>query len=196
MVAAHRVKQDRNQSADRRDQRKPQDRIPRCEGSGQRIKVDRPHREAMPAENRRAARQFYKPLPGPAAPVHRIGSSVTTTRPTLRLATVEQARVDLAEHRVECAVCNGRARCETGRDLEIRLRQTFATWTLTREQKSHQEEAQLAAEQRKAKERVHTRVAQWRQATKRADVLRQPIPDGAAPQGALDVPLMTLHPTR
>src|SRR4051812_39354698 len=39
MVAAHRAEPRSNQPADRRGQRKAQDRVPRCEGSGQRIKV-------------------------------------------------------------------------------------------------------------------------------------------------------------
>jgi hypothetical protein len=196
MIAAHRAEPRSNQPADRRDQRKPQDRVPRCEGSGQRIKVDRRHREAMPAENRRAARQFYKPLPGPTAPVHRIGSDVKEARPQLRLVTVERARLELAEHRTGCAVCDGRVRCETGRDLEVRLRETFATWALVREQKRRQEEAELAAEQRTNKEHVQARVGQWRRAVRRADALRQQIPAGAAPQESPDVPLETLRPTR
>jgi hypothetical protein len=196
MIAAHRAKPRSNQPADNSGRRKPQDWVPRCEGSGQRIKVDRRHREAMPAENRRAAQQFYKPLPGPAVPVHRIGSSVTAAPPQLRPGTVERARGELAEHRVDCTVCNGRVRCETGRELEIRLRETFATWTLTREQRSRREEAQLASEQRKTKEHAPARVGQWRRAMRRADALKQPIPAGAAPQDGPDVPLRTLHPMR
>jgi hypothetical protein len=185
MIAAHRAKP-----------RVGQERLPRCEGSGQRIKLDRRHREAMPAQTRRAARQFYKPLPGPATPVHRIGTADKATRPALRLTVVERARKELAEHRSTCEVCDGRVRCGTGRDLEIRLRETLATWTLVLEQNSRRAEAELAAEQRRNKELLQTRVGQWREATRRAEALQQPIPAGEAPKDGPDVPQRTLHPAR
>lgn|GEM_PF-4431788 len=185
MIAAHRAQP-----------RTGQERLPRCEGSGQRIKLDRRHREAMPAENRRAARQFYKPMPGPATPVHRIGAATKVARPALRLTVVKRARADLIEHRGACEVCDGRSRCGTGRDLEIRLRETLATWTLVREQNGRQAEAELAAEQRRNKELLQMRVDQWREATRRAEALRQPIPAGEAPKDGPDVPQRTLHPAR
>jgi hypothetical protein len=108
MVAAHRAEPRSNQPTDRPEQRKSQDWVPRCDGSGQRIKVDRRHREAMPAEIRRAAQQFYKPIPAPAAPVHRIV-------PPARSA--DSARQAYEIHRERCAGCTPRETCSTGRRL-------------------------------------------------------------------------------
>jgi hypothetical protein len=86
-----------------------------CPGSNQLVEVnidvrrwqakqDRLLREAMPQENRRAARQFYKPLPAPAAPVARFKAEVT----------LETARQSYLAHRKGCTRCVGGQHCTDG----------------------------------------------------------------------------------
>ncbi|MFD8023511.1 hypothetical protein ACFV6G_24185 [Streptomyces lavendulae] len=61
-------------------------------------------RDAMPQENRRAAQQFYKPIPAPAAPVSRIKAEVT----------LETARQSYLAHRRGCALCVKGQHCTDG----------------------------------------------------------------------------------
>ena len=67
-------------------------------------KQDRLLRDAMPQDNRRAAQQFYKPLPAPAAPVSRIKAEVT----------LETARQFYLAHRKGCIRCVGKQHCADG----------------------------------------------------------------------------------
>ncbi|MEU1789133.1 hypothetical protein ABZ553_25345 [Streptomyces sparsogenes] len=86
-----------------------------CPGSNQLVEVnidvrrwqakqDRLLRDAMPQENRRAVRQFYKPLSVPAAPVARIKAEVT----------LETARQSYLAHRKGCTRCVGGQHCTDG----------------------------------------------------------------------------------
>ncbi|MET9694316.1 hypothetical protein ABZY81_38855 [Streptomyces sp. NPDC006514] len=61
-------------------------------------------RDAMPQDNRRAAQQFYKPLPAPAAPVSRINAEVT----------LETARQSYLAHRTGCTRCFKGQHCTDG----------------------------------------------------------------------------------
>lgn len=155
-----------------------EDAAVRCtEGSNRQVVIDVAFEKwqrcleegAATAAGCRAARQFYKPMPKPAAPVHRMGGAGKTARPALRMATVERARTELAEHRVDCPVCNGRARCEMGRELEIRLRETFSTLGFIREQEGRRTGAAIVAEQRMDAERAQARAGQWRRVGLAAD---------------------------
>lgn len=87
----------------------------RCGGSNQRVVInidvrrwqarqDRLLRDAMPSENRRAARQHYKPRPAPPTPVHKIVAP----------ATLETARQTYLAHRRGCAACTGSKHCHDG----------------------------------------------------------------------------------
>ncbi|MCZ4098017.1 hypothetical protein [Streptomyces sp. H39-C1] len=87
----------------------------RCPGSNQvvdididvrrwQVRQDRLLRDAMPQDNRRAAQQFYKPLPAPAAPVFRMRSEVT----------LETARQSYLAHRKGCTKCVGAQHCTDG----------------------------------------------------------------------------------
>ncbi|MFI5987504.1 hypothetical protein ACIBEA_42385 [Streptomyces sp. NPDC051555] len=67
-------------------------------------------RDAMPQENRRAAQQFYKPLPAPAAPVSRINAEVT----------LETARQSYLAHRKGCMLCVNGQHCTDGGHLARR----------------------------------------------------------------------------
>ncbi|MCF3105416.1 hypothetical protein IPZ58_28060 [Streptomyces roseoverticillatus] len=60
---------------------------------------DRLIRDAMPAENRRAARQFHKPLAAPPVPVHRIAAPRPAERKASRAA--QWRRVDAAVRRTD-----------------------------------------------------------------------------------------------
>lgn len=92
-----------------------------CPGSDQLVVIDidvrrwqarqnRLLRDAMPQENRRAAQQFYKPLPTPAAPVSRIKAEVT----------LETARQSYLAHRKGCTRCVGGQHCKDGGTLARR----------------------------------------------------------------------------
>jgi hypothetical protein len=67
-------------------------------------------RDAMPQETRRAARQFYNPLPAPAAPVARIHAGVT----------LETARQAYLAHLEECVPCGTGQHCTHGGALAHR----------------------------------------------------------------------------
>ncbi|MFB8137484.1 hypothetical protein [Streptomyces mirabilis] len=86
-----------------------------CPGSDQLVVIDidvrrwqseqdRLLRDAMPQENRRAAQQFYKPLPASATPVSRIKAEVT----------LETARQSYLAHRKGCTRCVGGQHCTDG----------------------------------------------------------------------------------
>lgn len=92
-----------------------------CPGSNQLVVIDidvrrwqarqnRLLRDAMPQENRRAARQFYKPLPAPGAPVARIHAGIT----------LETARRAYLAHLEECVSCGTGQYCAQGGALAHR----------------------------------------------------------------------------
>ncbi|MFD3567405.1 hypothetical protein [Streptomyces sp. NPDC058667] len=148
---------------------------PLCPGSDQLVvvdidvrrwqaKQDRLLRDAMPQENRRAARQFYKPLPAPAAPVARIHAGVT----------LETARRAYLDHVEECVRCGTGQHCTNGGDLAHR-------YVLVRN-------TELARD----KATPTTRRAQWEKtapAVRDADTRRAAIPAGRAPAEGPSVPL-------
>lgn len=88
----------------------------RCIGSNRRVVADvsvedweaRLGDGVRDAGTRRAARQFYKPLPAPAAPVHRINRF----RPS-----AESALAAYRAHRKQCEACTGPGGCVTGAGL-------------------------------------------------------------------------------
>ncbi|MER6047573.1 hypothetical protein ABT168_08920 [Streptomyces sp. NPDC001793] len=95
----------------------PHDQRPgqRCtKGSNRRVAVDvtaENWRVAMDglvrdAAARRSRRQFHKPLPAPATPLHRMN------RPT-----AESVLATYRAHRRQCVACAGRGGCVTGADL-------------------------------------------------------------------------------
>ncbi|MEU6621900.1 hypothetical protein ABZ926_14145 [Streptomyces litmocidini] len=152
---------------------------PLCPGSDQLVIVDidvrrwqarqdRLLRDAMPQENRRAARQFYKPLPAPAAPVARIHAGVT----------LETARRAYLDHIEECVRCGTGQHCTHGGVLAHR-------YVLVRDE----EPARRAA---RAKATPAARRAQWDEAApavRDADTRRAAIPAGGAPAEGPSVPL-------
>lgn len=131
-----------------------------CPGSDQLVVIDidvrrwqteqnRLLRDAMPEENRHAARQFYKPLPAPAAPASQIQVEVT-------LKTTRQAYL---AHRRGCALCVGGRHCMDGGILARR-------YVLALNQEPARREAhKLAERQERRTERKQTapavRKAQW-----------------------------------
>ncbi|MGQ4732653.1 hypothetical protein ACUN3E_33980 [Streptomyces sp. Ju416(a)] len=86
-----------------------------CPGTDQVVEIDidvrrwqarqnRLLRDAMPQDNRRAAQQFYKPLPAPAAPVSRIKAEVT----------LDTTRQSYLAHRKGCIRCVKGTHCTDG----------------------------------------------------------------------------------
>ncbi|MET8411115.1 hypothetical protein ABZV34_23940 [Streptomyces sp. NPDC005195] len=65
---------------------------------------DRLLRDAMPQESRRAAQQFYKPMPASATPVSRITTEIT----------LDSERQTYLAHRKGCTVCVGGQHCTDG----------------------------------------------------------------------------------
>ncbi|WP_329043488.1 hypothetical protein OHT61_32240 (plasmid) [Streptomyces sp. NBC_00178] len=174
-----------------------------CPGSDQLVIVDidvrrwqatqnRLLRDAMPQDNRRAAQQFYKPLAAPAVPVHRLAARERTSLAHL-FALLEQARHVLRAHRTACTGCLGGGRCATGRDLEIRVRETQATCTLAREQQTRAERA-VAQRARTARARQERSRAEVLNQAHQTDQLRRTVPQGALPTDGPEVPLAHLAP--
>ncbi|MGG7572502.1 hypothetical protein [Streptomyces sirii] len=93
-----------------------QHRARRCIGSNRDVLVDvtvedwRQHLDGAfrDADCRRSRRQFYKPMPGPATPIHRIG------RPS-----ADSALAAYRAHRKQCDACTSRGGCVTGTGLVI-----------------------------------------------------------------------------
>ena len=57
-----------------------------------------------------------------------------------------------------------------GRELEIRLGQTEATWTLAREQQAAQEENERAAQRASGRDFARTRQAQWSRSVRAGNI--------------------------
>ncbi|MEV5605727.1 hypothetical protein AB0L33_30255 [Streptomyces sp. NPDC052299] len=176
---------------------------PSCPGSDQLVVIDidvrrwqarqdRLLRDAMPQENRRAARQFYKPLPNPATPVYRLATR--EPQPLARLVRLlEQARHAGLAHRVNCSLCNGSGRCQTGRDLEITFQETRATCLIAREQQARAE--RLAVQQaRNARAAQESARSTQLLLAGQADQLRRAVPHGERPTEGPQVPLASLAP--
>ncbi|MFF8431100.1 hypothetical protein ACF07Y_39390 [Streptomyces sp. NPDC016566] len=111
-----------------------------CPGSDQLVVIDidvrrwqseqnRLLRNAMPQENRRAAQQFYKPLPAPAAPVSRIRAELT----------LETARQAYLAHRKGCLRCVGSQHCTDGGILARRFVLALDREPARREARAEQE---------------------------------------------------------
>jgi hypothetical protein len=111
-----------------------------CPGSDQLVVVDinvrrwqarqnRLLRDAMPQDNRRAAQQFYKPLPAPAAPVSRITAEVT----------LESTRQSYLAHRKGCTGCVGGQHCTDGGILARRYVLALQEEPARREAREQQE---------------------------------------------------------
>ncbi|AXU16814.1 hypothetical protein [Streptomyces clavuligerus] len=106
-------------------------------------------RDAMPQENRRAARQFYKPLPAPAAPVARIKAEVT----------LETARQFYLAHRRGCTRCVGGQHCMDGGALARRYVLALNQEPARREARAEQDRKAWRTERQQSASTV--RKAQW-----------------------------------
>lgn len=131
-----------------------------CPGSNQLVVVDidvrrwqarqnRLLRDAMPQENRRAAQQFYKPLPAPAAPVSRIRAEVT----------LETARQSYLAHRKGCVRCVGGQHCTDGGILARRYVLALNQEPARREARAEQERQERRTARKQTAPAV--RKAQW-----------------------------------
>ncbi|MCZ4125004.1 hypothetical protein [Streptomyces sp. H39-S7] len=98
----------------------------RCPGSNQAVDInidvrrwqvlqDRLLRDAMPQDNRRAAQQFYKPLPAPAPPVSRMAGE----------DTLDSTRQSYLAHRRGCRDCTKGQHCTDGERLARRFAQVL-----------------------------------------------------------------------
>ncbi|KUN75368.1 hypothetical protein [Streptomyces griseoruber] len=133
-----------------------------CPGSDQRVVIDidvrrwqseqnRLLRDAMPQENRRAARQFYKPLPAPAAPVSRIKAEVT----------LETARQFYLDHRKGCTRCVGGQHCTDGGILARRYVLALHQEPARREAREEQERQERRTARKLAEQWPAGRQRQW-----------------------------------
>ncbi|MEV7296876.1 hypothetical protein AB0N79_35460 [Streptomyces microflavus] len=133
------------------------------------------------ATGRRSARQHYKPLAQPSAPVYRLADGGPQGTPTLHrlLPLLERARRDIDRHHIGCFLCRAGGRCQTGRALEVRAAETQASCTIAREQLHRQEHEQGG------RSAAPTRRSQWAAvlpAVRDADTRRTsvPVPPGRA----------------
>ncbi|XVV39767.1 hypothetical protein ACQPXT_40890 (plasmid) [Streptomyces sp. CA-100214] len=131
-----------------------------CPGSDQLVVIDidvqrwqarqnRLLRDAMPQENRRAAQQFYKPLPAPAAPVSRIKAEVT----------LETARQSYLAHRTGCTRCVGGQHCTDGGILARRYVLALNQEPARREARAEQDRQTRRTERKQSAPAV--RMEQW-----------------------------------
>ncbi|GHH55531.1 hypothetical protein [Streptomyces candidus] len=113
------------------------------------VKQDRLLREAMPQDNRRAAQQFFKPLPPPPAPVSRIVGEIT----------LDSARQSYLAHRKGCRDCMKGQHCTDGERLARRFAQVVMKTP------NHREANELLARQdaRTARKRAQQRAARGEQ---------------------------------
>ncbi|TDU67087.1 hypothetical protein [Streptomyces sp. KS 21] len=131
-----------------------------CPGSDQLVEIDidvrrwqtrqnRLLRDAMPQENRRAAQQFYKPIPAPAAPVSRIKAEVT----------LETARQSYLAHRRGCTLCVKGHHCTDGGTLARRYVLVLNQEPARREAREEQERQERRTVRKQMAPAV--RKAQW-----------------------------------
>ncbi|MDP9954238.1 MULTISPECIES: hypothetical protein [Streptomyces] len=149
------------------------------------VKQDRLLREAMPQDNRRAAQQFHKPLPAPAAPVSRIKAEVT----------LETARQSYLAHRKGCARCVGGQHCTDGGILARRYVLALNQEPGCRAVQAKQERQTRRTERKQSAPAV--RKEQWAGVlyqVRQADQRRRTMPEGAAPAEVPEVPLDRLVP--
>ncbi|WP_331719831.1 hypothetical protein OG217_37245 (plasmid) [Streptomyces sp. NBC_01023] len=171
----------------------------RCPGSNQVVEIDidvrrwqarqdRLLRDAMPQDNRRAAQQFYKPLPDPATPVSRITAEIT----------LETTRQSYLAHRKGCIRCVGVRHCTDGGVLArryVRALREEPGRCKVREQRECQERRAM---RRQAEPSV--RKAQWvkhgGEAIERANNLCSERASGAVSEfRSLQIPLEPLQVT-
>ncbi|MFJ6650579.1 hypothetical protein ACIQPS_33665 [Streptomyces sp. NPDC091290] len=134
----------------------------RCPGSNQVVVIDidvrcwqaaqdRLLRDAMPQENRRAARQYYKPIQAPAAPVSHIRSQVT----------LETARQSYLAHRKGCSGCVGGQHCRDGGVLARRFVLALRQEPAEREARERQERQERRVARALAEQWSAGRQRQW-----------------------------------
>ncbi|MFI1568349.1 hypothetical protein ACH4ZX_35925 [Streptomyces sp. NPDC020490] len=133
-----------------------------CPGSNQVVVIDidvrrwqarqdRLLRDAMPQDNRRAARQFYKPIPAPAAPVSRIEAELT----------LETARQSYLAHRKGCTRCVGGQHCTDGGILARRFVRALQEEPARRASQQHYEREEQRRARNEAARWPTVRSAQW-----------------------------------
>ncbi|OLO25495.1 hypothetical protein PZ61_0238100 [Streptomyces sp. MNU77] len=113
------------------------------------VKQDRLLRDAMPQDNRRAAQQFYKPLPAAAVPVARIKGEVT----------LETTRQSYLAHRKGCTRCVGGQHCTDGGILGRRYVRALQEEPARREAREQLERKARRTERERTAPSVRT--AQW-----------------------------------
>lgn len=150
---------------------------------------DRLLRDAMPAENRRAGRQFYEPMPDPAVPVHRIKGRVT----------LDKARQIYLAHRAACAACTGRSHCDSGLQLADLYVQRMQEEPQRKEHRKGAARYERKVERARARSFPRRRAAEWNSvqaSVAAADTQRGVIPDGSVPADGPDVPREPLRVRR
>ncbi|WP_411121298.1 hypothetical protein [Streptomyces sp. x-19] len=143
--------------------RYPGPNAPRCRSTNRRLVLDvsvEDWRVAMDgmvrdAASRRSARQFHKPLPAPATPVHRINQP---HRPT-----ADEALATYGAHRKHCSACTtSRTSCATGTHLATayaRLKRQEEAKRLRTKSKAQQWAAVTPATQAAAIQRIGDELA-------------------------------------
>ncbi|MFJ2575009.1 hypothetical protein ACIOYT_31910 [Streptomyces halstedii] len=126
------------------------------------VKQDRLLREAMPQDNRRAAQQFYKPLPAPAAPVSRMNAEITLESARQAYLAHRTRRVGRGRSAAQpqgCTRCVGGQHCPDGAILACRFVVALQQEPARREAREQMErQEQRAARQQSA---PVVRKAQW-----------------------------------
>ncbi|WP_157840038.1 hypothetical protein [Streptomyces megasporus] len=169
-------------------------RCPR--GSNRRVEVDLTAQEwgrrlmdaARDAASRRPGRQFHKPIPAPATPVHRMDPPPPTA---------ETARRIYFAHRTGCAACTGRAHCPSGRRLAAAYVELLQQEPRQRRIRVLADEILREDERRRARQAPRRRARQWAEvlpSVQDVDARRTAAAQDAVPP--IDGPDLPLEPTR
>lgn len=135
--------------------------------------VDRLLRNGAQPDQLRAARQFYKPLPKPPPPVHRVVPSAAVIVETVRRAYVD--------HREQCPECSDHATCPRGQRLAVTVAQERHREPLRQLARTIDEEQRHRRERRRRQRRAENEWAPVEAAVKRADSQRLRGLRGAVP---------------
>ncbi|MDJ0385230.1 hypothetical protein [Streptomyces sp. G-G2] len=126
------------------------------------VEQDRLLRDAMPQDNRRAAQQFYKPLPAPATPVSRMNAEITLESARQAYLTHRTRSVGLGRSAAGpqgCIRCIGKEHCTDGRVLARRYVLALQEEPARREAREQLERQEQRATRKQTAPAV--RKAQW-----------------------------------
>ncbi|RNG26253.1 hypothetical protein [Streptomyces botrytidirepellens] len=202
MVAAHRAEP--RSSKPRKRRQLPEDRVPRCLGSGQRIWFDiTPDQWRARYERLSSHRQDQGMNPGSRRTTRVKRMSNTPPPPASKLIpslpTAKRAFEKYKAHRNGCSTCTGRTHCTDGARLAAEYVRLLDMEPQSQRVRAGMEQLRKLIERFLAEQLPRRRATEWAAVlpdVQDADTRRTQRPNGAAPITDFDVPLKNLHPAR